>query len=503
MAGEQFIFQGLSDIGRGFAQGQERRANRLIQQQQLDLQKERFGLQQKQFEQNKLLQNEQILDLQNKREQGRRNKATVGTALQNVNRLIQREPTTETTLQDIPAQPFQPFQTPVPTDPFDFSGVQTEQVTRPAPIIAIEDVPENVAASAQLLQTTKPQRGRKADNSARNAAKSVIDDFIGEQVKAQFPTPTGRRARGRGRGRGITPAQATERDAFRSSLEAQFKQGDVPTREATIAAPLEDFAANRFLTAAGVPSEVPDVSPQVREEVTTTTPAPILTREAVFDAVLQTEGFDELSPEMQQRLFKTIADNVPIETEEEALALEQGQADLTQTLLENQKKLNVLSGNDPALIAREVPFFGTHANTKEGAAKVNELAGSTLSANENIDRLLGMVDDFGLTGRALSRAEAAKARSIVGVLKGQLRLGLIGPGAVSQFEQELLNDLIANPSRIFSLRSTTRASLTELRQLINSELVNKATALGVDTGQPVQPGQGQTSTGLSFTVTPL
>jgi len=518
MAGASFIFQGLSDVGRGIARGEATRENRLIRQQELEFREKDFKLRQQQVEQNKLLRDEQILDLRDERLNRAAKRETQRNIFQNLNRLITAKPTTETRLIPTEAEPFARFEAQPPEAPFEFGGIETQEFIEevPDPVIDLDLIPEDIAAASELLQTTRPgRRGRGRAATQRSAAIRDVDDFIKAQVNKQFPkTFSGTKRR---RKETTSTEVKQQRSDLQTDLEAQLKRGVVTTREQAGRVPTEpqiflDQAqpeavpdVSRFLRQAGVPAERAEVSPVIAEEREVTVPAPVLSREAVLESILSVPGAENLDPQELQRIFDLAGKNLPIQTEKEGLIIADKKANLQQTLLENQLKLRELSGNDPKTIEREVPFFGGLATTKEGAFKVNSLVAEIVPADESLDLLINATDEIGAGGLIFDRAGRAKVTALAETLKGQLRLALIGPGAVSDQERAILSSIISNPADIFRFPSATRASLITLQNAINRNLRATASAFGVDTAEalPVPSAQGRTSTGLSFTVTPV
>lgn len=64
-------------------------------------------------------------------------------------------------------------------------------------------------------------------------------------------------------------------------------------------------------------------------------------------------------------------------------------------------------------------------------------------------------------------------------LTGKLRLPLIGPGAVSEYEQKLLRDAIADPTKFFSLTTTNIAKLKTLQTMMDRSIKVKGSSIGL------------------------
>ena len=84
-------------------------------------------------------------------------------------------------------------------------------------------------------------------------------------------------------------------------------------------------------------------------------------------------------------------------------------------------------------------------------------------------QILGMM----ISQSALSKVESGRRPvtdieviTLAKALKGQLRLFIVGPGAVTDKEQAILDDIVANPMDIFSIASRNKAALNTLRNAI-------------------------------------
>jgi hypothetical protein len=63
---------------------------------------------------------------------------------------------------------------------------------------------------------------------------------------------------------------------------------------------------------------------------------------------------------------------------------------------------------------------------------------------------------------------------LAGLLKGELRVEIVGPGAVSETEWRLLDSIIANPTKLASLDSTNKLALRTLLRSLDMSAKNKA-----------------------------
>lgn len=85
-------------------------------------------------------------------------------------------------------------------------------------------------------------------------------------------------------------------------------------------------------------------------------------------------------------------------------------------------------------------------------------------ASGQIKELLELADYFGNNPakKLLSREEISRAKSTQMSLRGNLRTLIVGPGNVSTYEHELLNNVVRDPTAFFSLNSANKAALEQL-----------------------------------------
>lgn len=110
---------------------------------------------------------------------------------------------------------------------------------------------------------------------------------------------------------------------------------------------------------------------------------------------------------------------------------------------------------------RLVPGYGV-ATTPDRAKKLME----TASTNETTNRMIN--DLIAIDKRrfeSFSPEQRAQAQTIQNALIGQLRELIVGPGAMSESDREILQNLIANPTELFSVTSKVR--LQKLQQIVN------------------------------------
>lgn len=73
-----------------------------------------------------------------------------------------------------------------------------------------------------------------------------------------------------------------------------------------------------------------------------------------------------------------------------------------------------------------------------------------------------------------------EAKALLPQIKAGLRIEIIGVGTVSNYEQELINDVVADPAKFWSLESSDRAKLTVIMDKISNALVQKPANYGLE-----------------------
>lgn len=73
-----------------------------------------------------------------------------------------------------------------------------------------------------------------------------------------------------------------------------------------------------------------------------------------------------------------------------------------------------------------------------------------------------------------------EAKALLPQIKAGLRTDIIGVGTVSNYEQELINDVVANPALFWSLESSDRAKLAVIMDKISNKLVQAPANYGLE-----------------------
>jgi hypothetical protein len=124
-----------------------------------------------------------------------------------------------------------------------------------------------------------------------------------------------------------------------------------------------------------------------------------------------------------------------------------------------------------------VPALEGFALDDKGAQSLRDMSATVANTNQSVDELLKIL---GTSNKSLSPELAAQAQAIKGTLTGSLRTFLVGPGAVTEYEQKLLDSIVADPTKAFQLDSKAKATLVTLKRKVNDAFKNMAKAQGLN-----------------------
>ncbi len=148
-----------------------------------------------------------------------------------------------------------------------------------------------------------------------------------------------------------------------------------------------------------------------------------------------------------------------------------GDAHLVQALITATEKVNPEKAKE--LRANWVPGLG-FANKDKDAQDLKEALGAADNIKSGVNRLLEINK---IQGKSLTPALRAEADSIVTGLKGPMRTAL-GLGTLSEGDMKLLDNLIRNPTNIFSLDSSTKKALETLQKRTDDGVASIAKSRG-------------------------
>lgn len=135
---------------------------------------------------------------------------------------------------------------------------------------------------------------------------------------------------------------------------------------------------------------------------------------------------------------------------------------------------------------RSVIGYEGKAPTQGEAVKFRVDAAETSEGIRALDELI----QIGRKGSSLSPTDRARAQNLARIIQGRLRPDIVGPGAVSDPDRKVLEQVISNPLQIFTLVDIP-SLLEDLKVRVISGQNTKAAILGLKPiGQPSQPSQG-------------
>lgn len=147
-------------------------------------------------------------------------------------------------------------------------------------------------------------------------------------------------------------------------------------------------------------------------------------------------------------------------------------------LFEAMRKVNPEAAKE--MQGRYVPGMG-FALTDNDAKELKELKGTVDTVKQGVSELQRINRK---SGSSLSLEERAKAEVVAKSLVGLLRVPLTGPGAMNEGERKMLEEIVANPTKIFSLSSSNKTRLTQLTKMMDNKLETSARARGLTVASP-------------------
>ena len=119
---------------------------------------------------------------------------------------------------------------------------------------------------------------------------------------------------------------------------------------------------------------------------------------------------------------------------------------------------------------------GLFTGTDTALTSFNDLLSNAAPTIKGVERLQEIND---MTGESWSGPLRGEASSLCNAIIAGMRTAIIGPGQVSEKELDLLNEIVANPTRFFELESSTRTKLVGLGIRIKDHLKSQAAVNGL------------------------
>lgn len=141
--------------------------------------------------------------------------------------------------------------------------------------------------------------------------------------------------------------------------------------------------------------------------------------------------------------------------------------------IKTQAEASALMNNPSGMKSEQfVPGIG-YAYAAKDAEDLRGLKADVEGAQKSVDRLLTISNK---SGKSLLPGDIAEADGFALTLQGLLRNPLVGPGAVNDNERKLMENVIRNPTRIFSLDSSNKKALSTLMESLAGKIDSKAQA---------------------------
>jgi len=115
-------------------------------------------------------------------------------------------------------------------------------------------------------------------------------------------------------------------------------------------------------------------------------------------------------------------------------------------------------------LSKFVPALGGYALSDEAATELKKMGATVDQTKRSVNDLLSFADT---KNKSLSPEISARASVIKATLIGSLRTFLVGAGAVTEYEQKLLDSIVADPTKMFSMDSKNKAILRELENKVD------------------------------------
>ena len=128
-------------------------------------------------------------------------------------------------------------------------------------------------------------------------------------------------------------------------------------------------------------------------------------------------------------------------------------------------------------IADGVILDGIFAGTVAGAQEFRKNYSHMANVRSAIDELI-KINDMGY--ESMSPTARARADQLQSVIIAALRIPIVGPGAISEKEQEILQRIVEKGTGIFTLEASERASLKGLKDRVDAEIVNWPKSMGLN-----------------------
>ena len=161
-------------------------------------------------------------------------------------------------------------------------------------------------------------------------------------------------------------------------------------------------------------------------------------------------------------------------------------------IVDGKGNITVLKGDSPSVkdmaeakaltfknteIAPGVVLDGIFGGTVAGAQDFRKNYAHMANVRSAIDELI-KINDMGW--ESMSPTARARAEQLQNVIIAALRIPIVGPGAISEAEQAILQRIVEKGTGIFTLEASERAALRGLKDRVDAEMVNWPKSMGLN-----------------------
>ena len=131
---------------------------------------------------------------------------------------------------------------------------------------------------------------------------------------------------------------------------------------------------------------------------------------------------------------------------------------------------------DPSIQARSVIGFQGLAPTEKEAIDFRKLFSDTEKAKSIVDELIAISK---ISGKSMDPVIRTRGESLAAQLIGPIRLNVVGPGAVTENEQKILQSIARNPTKFWSYDDNSLSALNALKFGLKKGVDETAKILGL------------------------
>jgi hypothetical protein len=122
---------------------------------------------------------------------------------------------------------------------------------------------------------------------------------------------------------------------------------------------------------------------------------------------------------------------------------------------------------------------GIFAGSPTDAFKFRTEMLETANARVAVNRLIEINNMVG-ESMPWNAALWGEAKALLPQIKAGLRTDIIGVGTVSNYEQQLIEEVVADPTKFWSLESSDRAKLSEIMRRVTNRMTDKPAMYGLE-----------------------